>query len=375
MASIIKRGEFQYQAKVRRKGYPVQTKTFERKQDALDWAATVESEMRRGIFIDRSDLEKTTLGEVLEAYRDEVVPRLKSRVSQVARVNTWLKHPLANRTLASLTAADFLAYIRQRLETVKKSTVRRDLMVIAAAFAMVRDEWEWPMDREILRVPLKRVSEKRNAGRRLAEYINLNSGIGGGALEAGGLGMEGGDRGLEAEKKLLAAAKAYSRDAAPCIILALETGMRRGELATLRWSQVNLAKKIIFLENTKNGESRSVPLTERAEETLRSMPRSLCGRVFSTMTRPDSFSQMFDRVCKRAGVSGIRFHDLRHEAASRFAAYMPTATLAKVMGWKSIAMAMRYYKTQDSELVEVVRNAERARTDSLSGSETERRVA
>lgn len=370
MATIIKRGEQQYQAKVRRKNFVTQTKTFEKKQDALDWAASVESDMRRDIFVDRTDLEKTTLREVLEAYRDEAVPELKCRSSQEARIKTWLKHPLAARTLASLKTTDFLSHVRQRLKVVQKATVRRDLMVVAAAFTMVRDEWKWPLDPKILAVPFKRVAETRDGGKRLADYIDLNANDVNNAQEAPRK-----DRGVEAEEKLLEAATAYSRDAAPYIILALETGMRRGELAALRWTQVDLATKVIRLEVTKNGESRCVPLTEKAEATLRAMPQSICGKVFATLGRPDSFSQMFRRVCQRAGVGGIRLHDLRHEAASRFAGYMPTATLAKVMGWKTLAMAMRYYKTQDDELVNVVRNAARARKEALLAAEEDRKAA
>src|SRR5690606_17595812 len=94
MATITKRGEFQYQAKVRRKGFPTQSKTFERKQDALDWAATIESEIRRGVFLDRSELERTTLGDALTAYMTDIAQSLKSRVSVQSRVNAWLKHPL-----------------------------------------------------------------------------------------------------------------------------------------------------------------------------------------------------------------------------------------------------------------------------------------
>ena len=74
MASITRRGQYQQQAIIRRKGYKTQTRTFETSKDAKIWAATIESEMARGLFIDRSEAERTTLGEVLERYRQEVAP-------------------------------------------------------------------------------------------------------------------------------------------------------------------------------------------------------------------------------------------------------------------------------------------------------------
>lgn len=336
MATITKRGEFQYQAKVRRKGFPTQSKTFERKQDALDWAATIESEIRRGVFLDRSELERTTLGDALTAYMTDIAQSLKSRVSVQSRVNAWLKHPLAKRPLATLKTADFLEWMRKRVAEVSPGTARRDLATVGATLKMVRNDWGQPIDKGLLTPVFKRLKVNEDGGRRLKP----------------------GD-----EELLLNMAREYSIDAAPCIILALDTGMRRAELCNLQWSQVDFRHNVIRLRNgaTKNGSGRMVPLTTRAEEVLRSMPRSIDGRVFTTFTRPDSISQLFSRVRKRAGLSHIRFHDLRHEAASRLAPSMPTATLAKIMGWKSLNMAMRYYKANESDLVSVVREAEKLR--------------
>ncbi|HWL27920.1 MAG TPA: site-specific integrase [Burkholderiaceae bacterium] len=336
MATITKRGDFQYRAKVRRKGYPEQTKTFERKQDALDWAATIESEMRRGIFTDRSELERTTLSEALERYLDEEVSDKKSHVSLRARIMTWLQHPLSARTLASLKGADFALYRRERLKEVKPTTVRRDLMVIAAVFSSARHDWGWPVDDNLLASTFRTLSPGKWRERRPS---------------------------AEEEAALLSEAAQYSTEAVPCIVLAIETGMRRGELAKLDWSQVDFSRKVIRLHagTTKNDDSRSVPLTLKAEETLRAMHRAIGGKVFSELNHPDSLTKMFSRICKRAAIADLRFHDMRHEAASRFAPCMPATTLAKVMGWRSIQMAMRYYNPSEEELVHAIRGAETAR--------------
>lgn len=335
MATITKRGNFQYCARVRRKGHPHQSKTFERRQDALDWAATVESEMRRGVFVDRSELERTTLKQALERYQEEVAPSLKSFTSLNARLKTWLKHPLAVRTLASLTSTDFVEYRRERLKSVKPATVRRDLMVIAAVFSSARHEWGLAVDDEILASVFRLLPTGSGRDRR-PSYEEIQA--------------------------ILSAASQYSTDAAPIIALAIETGMRRGELAHLHWSQVDFAKSVIRLNagSTKNDEARVVPMTTEAERVLRSLPRTIDGKVFTSLNRADSISQLFSRVCDRLNITDLRFHDLRHEAASRFAPCMPATTLAKIMGWKSIQMAMRYYNPSDDELVHAVRSAESA---------------
>jgi len=86
MATINKRGLYQYQAIVRRAGYPTQCKTFEAKRDAQDWASTVESEMRRGVFVDRTEAERMTLGQLLERYRDKVTPLKRGEAPERSRL-------------------------------------------------------------------------------------------------------------------------------------------------------------------------------------------------------------------------------------------------------------------------------------------------
>lgn len=102
MASITKRGPYQFQAIIRRKGHPSQTKTFDSKKEAEAWAAVIESEMVRGVFIPRTEAERTTLGAALERYLIEVTPSKKGHAQEERRINAWLKHPLARRSLASI---------------------------------------------------------------------------------------------------------------------------------------------------------------------------------------------------------------------------------------------------------------------------------
>lgn len=106
---------------------------------------------------------------------------------------------------------------------------------------------------------------------------------------------------------------------APFIVLALETGMRLGELLSLEWNNIDLKKQTALLPITKNGESRTVPLSKKAIETLRIMPRKINDpRVFWTWKKPDSFEDTWRRMLKKTAIQNLRFHDLRHEACSRF---------------------------------------------------------
>ncbi|MFX8274258.1 hypothetical protein ABTL44_19755, partial [Acinetobacter baumannii] len=82
----------------RRKGYPTQTKTFETKKAAEKWATSVENEMNRGSFVDRSELEATTFGELLDRYAVEVTSAKRGRETEMVRIRALKKHPLAART-------------------------------------------------------------------------------------------------------------------------------------------------------------------------------------------------------------------------------------------------------------------------------------
>ncbi len=101
----------------------------------------------------------------------------------------------------------------------------------------------------------------------------------------------------------------------PIIQFAIETGMRRGELLNIRWSDVDLDRHTLHIPETKNGHPRTVPLSPEAIQVLGSVARD-DERVFPTT--PNALRLAWKRLTKRAGVNDLHFHDLRHEAISRF---------------------------------------------------------
>jgi len=125
--------------------------------------------------------------------------------------------------------------------------------------------------------------------------------------------------------------------------------MRRGEILSLRWEDINYQTRTAYLSLTKNGESRKVPLSRRAMETLQSLPRSIDGRVL-----PINFAALetnFKRARDRAGLTDLRIHDLRHTAATRLSEKLPNLLeLSAVTGHKSLAMLKRYYHPNAEQL-------------------------
>ena len=161
----------------------------------------------------------------------------------------------------------------------------------------------------------------------------------------------GRDRRLEGneEELLLIAAEEYGGEISAIIQLAIETAMRRGEICELRWENINKIKKTAKLMDTKNGDNRNIPLSPKALKLLSQQPQQPKGRVFSM--RADSVTQAFERCCKKAEVVGLRLHDLRHEATSRFFEMgFNIMEVSSITGYKDLSMLKRYTHLRAEDL-------------------------
>lgn len=129
-----------------------------------------------------------------------------------------------------------------------------------------------------------------------------------------------------------------------------------GELLRLRWSDVDVSRRALRILETKNGESRSIPLPQPAVEALRQLPRHLgSDLLFATPEGPATFPRKaWEKALKDSGVTDFRFHDLRHSCASYLA--MAGATIREIeeiLGHKSLQMTVRYSHLSDQHLVGV----------------------
>jgi len=343
MASIVNRGPYQFQVTVRRKGHPRQTKTFETEREAKDWAKLVEADMLRSVFKDRREVENMTLGELLSRYESEETPKKAGARQELSRLRILRRSNLACRILAELQASDFANYRDNRLTEVQANTVRLELSLLSAVFKKAGTEWSMPIENPLKKVIFPAVPAGRN--RRLVD---------------------------DEEDRLLAAARAAEASAEKleaAILLAIETGIREERLATLKWSQVDLNQGVVWvMTKAKLGEQERVPvpLSLKAVQILQRLPRQESPQVFGTaFPQGATLGDAFRRAKKRAKITDLNFHDLRHEAASRLAPHMTPTTLAKIMTWKTLAMAMRYYNPKPEELVQEIRAIESKKKNRL----------
>lgn len=326
MATVRKLASGKWNAQIRRKGHSTLSKSFITQKDAYIWIRNIESEMDKGSFINRSSAENTTLAEALIRYRDEVTPSKKGKSRELGRINMWLKHPLSKRPLSSLNSADFAKYRDTRLKEVAAGTVRLELALISHLFTIVKKEWSIPVDNHLSNIRKPSPSNART--RRLEEN--------------------------EEERLLIACKQSRNPLLYYLVVLAIETGMRLGELLKIEWQDINLVKRTIFLSDTKNGSNRTIPLSYRAIEVLSTIPNHIKSkRVFWIWPqKPDAISGAWKPALERAGITNLRFHDLRHEATSQFFEKgLNVLEVAAITGHKSIQMLKRYTHIKPESLI------------------------
>ena len=312
-----------WRAIVKRKGFERITRTFDTKAEAEIWAATLESEIGRGVFVSQKEAESTTLTEALERYEREVSSAKKGYPQEKKRIRTWKSHPLAKRFLATIQGKDIATFRDERIKSGSSAnTVRLDLAIISHLFEIARKEWGM----EGLKNPVKSIrmpSPPSGRDRRLQP----------GELE-----------------KLL---ESLSEEMSQVVRFAIETAMRRGELFGMTWEMVDLKKRTVSLPDTKNGQKRIVPLSSVAVTILkdRLSARRIDGKVWDIGL--DSISQDFAKACHKAEISGLHFHDLRHEATSRFFEKgFDTMEVKTITGHKTLQMLARYTHLRAEDLVE-----------------------
>ncbi|WP_374266813.1 site-specific integrase [Zoogloea sp.] len=347
MATIRERAG-RWQAIIKRKGYPQQSKTFDIKKDAEKWARQEERAMDAGTWADQSAAMQTTLAEALVRYEKEVTSGKKGADTERVRITKWKRHKLAQKALGTLKASDFAGYRDARLKDgAAAATVRLELAIISNLFNVARKEWSF----EGLANPIEamRLPTSKNARNRLfldGEEARLLQ-----ALAPAARG-EDGRFGDGCANPLLR----------PLVQLALATAMRRGELLALRWENIRLADRVAHLTDTKNGHSRDVPLSSAAAEVLRALPRAIRGPVFPIT--PNAVKLGFVRAVERARkryeaeggkdermLSDLHFHDLRHIAVTALAEKLPNIVeLAAVSGHQDVRMLRRYYHPKAEDL-------------------------
>ncbi len=149
---------------------------------------------------------------------------------------------------------------------------------------------------------------------------------------------------LNSEKadSLIDAAPDYIK---PIIIIALNTGMRRGEILSLRWNDIDFDKHYIFIRETKSGIPRKVPMNSLVATTFKNIKREDRLIFYNPKTKNHlkDIYRSFKTACQKVGMPDMRFHDLRHTAATLMVTGgIDLVTVKEILGHSKIEMTMRY---------------------------------
>ncbi|MCL2661225.1 MAG: site-specific integrase [Acidobacteriaceae bacterium] len=352
MATIVKTPSDTWKAVIRKAGWPTTIKTFRTKRDAEDWARRSEDEMVRGVFIVRAASERLTVADALKRYIAEITPTKRpfTQIGDRHHAAVLTKY-LGQYSLAALTPEIIAKFRDERLAGTDRkdkdghpipranNTVRGELGLLGHLYTIAIKEWQVGMPWNPV-MNIRRPNPGPGRNRRLT---------------------------AEEEKRLFAAVDKYSNPMLRMIVrIALETGMRSSEIVTLRREQVDMNSRVVRLVETKNTMPRTVPLSAAATEMFREAlnypvrPADTDLIFFGEpgrdgKRRPYHFKAAWQRIKCSVGLDDLHFHDLRHEAVSRFVeARFTDQEVSAISGHRSMQMLKRYTHLRAENLVPLI---------------------
>ena len=328
-----------YRAKIRLKGYPVQSASFERLTDARKWVQQTESAIREGRHFKTTESKRHTLAELIDRYVRDVSPAKKSAKDQVQQLGWW-KAAIGSYALSDVSPS-LLAECRDKLgreitargKRRSSASVVRYLAALSHTFTIAVKEWGWMEDN-----PMRKVTKPKESRGRV-RFLSDD----------------------ERTRVLKACHESRNAYLYPVVVLALSTGMRQGEIMGLTWDDVDLNRGRAILHETKNDERRAVAITGHALELLKELSR--VRRIDSNFLFPSKGNRRksinlrapWEAALREADIQDFRFHDLRHSAASYLAMNGASlAEIAEVLGHKTLQMVKRYAHLSEGHTASVV---------------------
>jgi len=296
------------------------SRCFNSKAEATLWAIAQED----ALGADR--LPEHSLLDAIERFVRDVSPQHESADWEKYRLNSFKKLSITTRMLATLKPEDFAQWRDARLKQVKPGTVAREMNLMSSVLETARRDWYW-----LARNPMRDVRWPKTPKGRARRIMPEE--------EAAIVAACGLADGLKADTLTQRVGLAF--------LLALETGMRAGEMMRLTWANIHLNEQYVHLTKTKNGDARDVPLSRRAVTILKTLPLQF-GPAFALT--PSQRSSLWRKARLKSGVQDLRFHDTRAEAIWRLSKKLKILDLARAVGHRDIKSLMIYYNESASEL-------------------------
>ena len=325
MASIQKRNS-RFRVRITRQGKSTLCATFYSRLEAVQWAKQTEAELRLGVHQDRAQSPISSTMSFREAV-EKYIPShsiYKGNHKTEAGILRILASRWEGQSLSTISKQD-VALLKDDLLAKGRaaSTVNHYLNALSQLYQIAINEWGLKVTNPI--TGIKRMSEPQGRMKRLS---------------------------IDAETALLGCCHNLNLDyLADIIVVAIETGMRCGEILSMRWEDVDFINRRVLLRDTKNGDSRQVPLSSRVKIIFEELSSRNTGDLVFPYCRW-VIRRHYTRVVKQSakahkGVQNpftdLRFHDLRHEALSRLSDKgLNVMEIAHISGHRTLTMLRRY---------------------------------
>ena len=302
MATISKRNN-KWHVQIRRKEFQSKTKTFLLKKDAQLWARQTEISLQKdGLGIRLSSYPAFI--EIINRYVKEVSSLKRGFVNERHHLSNILKEKFIYLPLNKITPLYFAKYRDKRLKEVKSSTLLREFNILNHIFTVCMTEWDYEINNPLKKIKKPKANDRRE--RRLTDY----------------------------EYNFLVKGNYPQQSLRYLIEFAIETGMRRGEILNIKVKDIK--GQTLLIPQTKNGHPRIIPLTKRALYILNN------GELPFSMSA-NAVRLAWERLKKKGNIKDLHFHDLRHEAISRFFEKgLSIPEVALISGHKDVRMLFRY---------------------------------
>jgi putative integrase/recombinase HI_1414 len=323
VATVRKRGD-RWRVEVYRDGKR-KSKTCSTKTEAILWGAEEEKKLE---LMANGMQPETLFSDVIKRYLNEVTPTKRGEKHEFNRLTRFLRHPITDKYISDVTCQDLELWIKERLETVKGESVRRELSTIGHIFKVAVERWGYIQNSPMTGLQQPQASKPRTqrfAQEDIDEIVKIS----------------GYNESLKTAKARTGAA----------MLFAVETAMRAGEICNLTWNNVNLEKRTAFLPLTKNGSSRTVPLTKAAVKILERLRDEIEQGDTCFQVKSNILDATFRKLKKAVNREYLHFHDTRREALTRLAKKVDVMTLAKISGHKDIRILQNVYYAPNMEEV------------------------
>ena len=323
MATVRKRGD-RWRVEVYRDGKR-KSKTCSTKTEAILWGAEEEKKLE---LMAKGMQPETLFSDVIKRYLNEITPTKRGEKHEFNRLTRFLRHPITDKYISDVTRQDLELWIKERLETVKGESVRRELSTIGHIFKVAVERWGYIQNSPMTGLQQPQASKPRTQRFTQEDIDEI-------------VKISGYNESLKTAKARTGAA----------VLFAVETAMRAGEICNLTWNNVNLEKRTAFLPITKNGSSRTVPLTKAAVKILERLRDEIEQGDTCFQVKSNILDATFRKLKKAVNREYLHFHDTRREALTRLAKKVDVMTLAKISGHKDIRILQNVYYAPNMEEV------------------------